>query len=81
MHENKRKVTCHVQTLLLAHGSHYAQHGQTFLARVAREMFESVRELETPALGSRATLCADSLVPLPRQRSMGTCRQKTAKAG
>ena len=36
-------------------------------------MFEVIRERETPALGSRATLCAVSLVPLPRQRSMGTC--------
>ena len=57
----------------------HSKHGHPFLARVAREMFESVGEPKTPALGSRATLCADSLVPLPRQRSTGTCRKTTAK--
>ena len=53
----------------------------SFLARVAREMFCALQELETPTLGSRATLCADLTycLPLPRQRSMGTCRSYDAR--
>ena len=50
-----------------------------FLARVAREMFGAVGEPIAPTLGSRATLCADSLLAPSASEEHGYLQAKCWK--